>query len=642
MNREVLDGILEKTILGLVLGILVFGPLAFGAVDTLPFLIIQGATALVLVLWAARVWLNGRFRFLWPPICWAVLAFVIYAVVRYLYADIEYVARQELLRVLTYACLFVAIVNNLHRKEPVQIISFVLVFLAMAISSYAFYQFLTNSQKVWNVTNGYAHRGSGTYICPNHLAGFLEMILPVGVAFTLAGRLAPLTRILLAYASLVIVVGIGATVSRGGWISTGVALLFLFGILATQRAHRIPAAIALVLILGGCLYLAPKSHFLQKRAQVLYSGGKIDDDKRFDLWVPAIKLWHENPWWGIGPGHFDYRFRAVRPETVQLQPDRAHNDFLNALADWGIAGAVLIAATLALLALGVVRTWNHVRRAASDFGESKRSNKFAFLVGASAGLIAICVHSMVDFNMHIPANAILATTWIALLSSHLRFATDRWWTSSGPVLKIVATLILAAGIFYLGRQTWRGGLELAYLTRAAKAPRNSPPQVQRLTQAMRIEPMNFETAYRLGEAFRRQSQSGGQEYPELQGENYTSLAQKAMDWYQRAIKLNPWHGYSYLGYGWCLDWLERKTESGPYFARAEELDPNGYFTIANVGVHYVEIEDLAAARVWFERSLRLEGQNNDIARNYLARVNLRLLQSATNDISARLTSPGNP
>src|SRR6266702_4318636 len=185
MNREVLDRLCEKAILALVLGILIFGPLAFGAVDPLPFLIIQSATALVLALWAARLWLNARFQFLWPPICWAVVAFAIYAVVRYCSADIEYVARQELLRVLTYVFLFLAVLNNLHRKESVQIISFSLVFLAMAISFYALYQFLTNSQRVWNVINGYVHRGSGTYICPNHLAGFLEMILPVGLAYTL-------------------------------------------------------------------------------------------------------------------------------------------------------------------------------------------------------------------------------------------------------------------------------------------------------------------------------------------------------------------------------------------------------------------------------------------------------------------------
>src|SRR5438552_222427 len=144
MSREILDSLCEKTILALVLAILAFGPLAFGAVDTLPFLIVQGGTGVVLLLWIARLWLNERFQFLWPPICWAVLAFAVYAVIRYFTADIEYVARQELLRILTYAFLFLAIVNNLHRKEHVQIISFSLVFLAMAISFYAFYQFIAN------------------------------------------------------------------------------------------------------------------------------------------------------------------------------------------------------------------------------------------------------------------------------------------------------------------------------------------------------------------------------------------------------------------------------------------------------------------------------------------------------------------
>src|SRR5262245_7726441 len=103
MSRELLDSICEKTILALVLGILVFAPLAFGAVDTWSFLIVQSATALILLLWVTRLWLNRRFQFLWPPICWVVPAFAIYAVARYLSADIEYVARQELLRVLTYA-----------------------------------------------------------------------------------------------------------------------------------------------------------------------------------------------------------------------------------------------------------------------------------------------------------------------------------------------------------------------------------------------------------------------------------------------------------------------------------------------------------------------------------------------------------
>src|SRR5690349_10639410 len=117
MNRQVLDRWCERGILGLVLAILVFGPLATGAVRTLEFLILQELTIGVVLLWGLRLWLGERPQLLWPPICWAVLAFTIYAIIRYCTADIEYVARLELMRILIYAFLFLAIINNLHRQE---------------------------------------------------------------------------------------------------------------------------------------------------------------------------------------------------------------------------------------------------------------------------------------------------------------------------------------------------------------------------------------------------------------------------------------------------------------------------------------------------------------------------------------------
>ena len=120
-----------------------------------------------------------------------------------------------------------------------------------------------------------------------------------------------------------------------------------------------------------------------------------------------------NPVWGVGPGHYDYRFRQYRPEQVQVRPVYAHNDFLNTLADWGVAGTALVAAAWVFLYSGVWRTWRFVRASASDLGE-KPSNKFAFVLGAALGLIALFCHSVVDFNMHIPANAILAIALMAL------------------------------------------------------------------------------------------------------------------------------------------------------------------------------------------------------------------------------------
>ena len=62
--------------------------------------------------------------------------------------------------------------------------------------------------------------------------------------------------------------------------------------------------------------------------------------------------------------------------------------------------------------------------------------------------------------------------------------------------------------------------------------------------------------------------------------------------------------------------------------KADELDPNGYFTMANVGWHYVQSGDYAAARPWFERSLRLQWKSNDMAVAYLEIIKSRLLEAA--------------
>src|SRR5208283_2147151 len=95
IDRKRLDIGCERTILGLVLAILVFAPLAMGAVDAWAFLVVQGLTIAVMLVWALRLWLGPKPKLLWPPISWVVLAFAVYAVLRYLTADIEYVARLE-------------------------------------------------------------------------------------------------------------------------------------------------------------------------------------------------------------------------------------------------------------------------------------------------------------------------------------------------------------------------------------------------------------------------------------------------------------------------------------------------------------------------------------------------------------------
>jgi O-antigen ligase len=641
MSREVLDRWCERGILGLVVAILVFAPLALGAVGGLAFSIVEGLTVGVLALWTVRLWVNPRPQILWPPVCWAVSAFALYAIGRYFTSDIEYLARQELLRVLVYTFLFFAVLNNLHRQENLQIVTLTMIFLAMVVAAYAAYQFLTDSQFVWKYPTQYPHRGSGTYICPNHTAGLLEMLLPLALALTLTGRLKPVMRIVVGYAAGVIVVGIAATVSRGGWASTVVAVGLLVSILMFRRSYRLPAILLLVLLTGAAIYFIPRSFFLQVRLkQLAEEKGKFKQDTRMLLWQPAFEMWRDNVAWGVGPGHFDARFRQYRPEVVQLRPYKAHNDYLNTLADWGLAGGLLITAALGLLCYSVARTWRAVRLSTSELSGKSRSNKFALVLGAALGLVAILVHSFVDYNLQIPANAIVAVTLAAMLVSHHRYASEGFWLRAGNPSRVFGSLVLVLGASCLAWQAWRLGWESVWLARAELEPVYATSRVYCLSQAFAIEPSNSETALALGETLRYQSRELGTSYQEkADAVDYRKLAEQAMSWFERGMKLNRWDNRNYSGYGWCLDWLERQGESNAFFERAEALDPNNYFNVNAIGLHYVQLGDYAAARPWFERSLHLEWDDNPIGSNYLSLVNQRLLEVATNELSSRLQFP---
>ena len=637
MNREALDRWCERGILALVLAILIVGPLATGAVRPVEFLVVQGLTVGVMALWGARLWLAERPQFLWPPVCWAALAFVLLAIGRYLTADVEYVARQELVHILVYAFLFFAILNNLYRQETMQIISCTLVFLAMAIAGYAIFQFLTHSNRVWHYHVPAAFGASGTFISRNHLGGFLEMVLPLGLACTLTSRFKPVLKIFLGYASFVVLAGIAVTVSRGAYLSTTVSMAVLFLALLFHRRYRLPAALLLVVLLGAAAYFLPKSFAVQSRLKPYLSGnaGRLETDTRILLWQAALQVWKQNVWWGVGPAHYDYRFRQFRPAEIQLRPGWAHNDYLNALAEWGVAGTAVIASAWVLLAIGTRKTWRSLRSNVNDLGSNRGSNKFALVLGTSVALVAILVHSAVDFNMHIPSNAILAITLMALLSSCLRFATERYWIGARLPGKAAASAALIAGVVFLAQQGARRGQEWVWLNRAAQASPFSPAQAALLEKAFAADPKNADTACAIGEAYRMQSSEGG--------DNYEELAAKAMQWFDRSMKLNPWGGYSqlspWIGYGWCLDWLGKTEESRAYFQKADELDPNNYFVADYVGLHYVQSGDYAAARTWFERSMRLQGNDNLIARNYLEIVNKRMMEAATNDPGDSLNSP---
>ena len=125
VNHRKLDNFCEKGILFLILSALIFSALATGAVRTMEFAIVQLLTAMAAILWIIRIWGDQKNkRLLLPPVAWVLFIFIIYAFYHYLNADVEYTARREVLKLLTYGMIFLVVMNNLYKSGCSQIIMF--------------------------------------------------------------------------------------------------------------------------------------------------------------------------------------------------------------------------------------------------------------------------------------------------------------------------------------------------------------------------------------------------------------------------------------------------------------------------------------------------------------------------------------
>jgi len=618
MWRQRTDDMAERGIHFLVVLALAFGALALGGTHPEFFAVMAGLGAAATGLWVVRLWVNPAAGLAWPPLAWGVVAFTLYAAVRCQLVPVAHTGEGELLQVTLYALMFFVVVNNLNRHHSANWVAGALIAVGGFAAMYAVFQALTKSSMVWNYVRweNYVGRGSGTYICPNHLAGWLEMALPLAVAFLLTGRLKHMTRILLGYAVFVMVAGLVATQSRGGWTAAGLSLLLLFAVLLGKRGQRMPAALMLVVLTGAAIWIVVEARQHSDRVRMVM-GLEQFSDVRSLLWPAAIKVWQTSFWWGGGPGHFDDWFRKFNDGHVQARPERVHNDYLDTLAEWGVVGTVLVAWAVILMFWGVFRNWRHVQREGNDF-RSSQSNRTAFVLGAAVGWFALLIHSIVDFNFHIPANALAAVVLMALLAAHGRFASSGHHVPIGLAGRLAVSVICVAGAVWLAHRSTLRGFEAVWLAQANSSKVTLGQQAELLRRAHALVPTNPRSAFGLGEVLRVQAFERPPGYPEL--------AAQAMKWFEQAAQLNPLDPYARLSHGMCLDLLGRREAATPHFLAALALDPNGYFTLSHIGWHYCELEEWATARKHLQRAKEVPVLDYTIANIYFQLAEQRLAE----------------
>jgi hypothetical protein len=322
-------------------------------------------------------------------------------------------------------CLFfITVRGQLRLRSFLTATLWVLFALAAMEALYGLLQALVPNMGVLGVTKYGLGNARGTWINRNHFAGFMEMALPVLLGFALSrlnweGRLRLRTLFhadrpdqhgLLLLGLVLMALALLFSKSRAGitgaMIGFGVFLMMIRG-----RGRRLPAGgrilIGLFLLLtvayGARIGMDP---IIDRFLMIGQTG--ID---RADFWRDSLAILKDHPA-GIGPAAFKVVFPvynvSLLSEDITLY--YLHSDLLQLLLETGWAGWLLLMAPFGVFML---RSPGRIRRI--DLKED--SLRFFTAAGAYSGLIALCFHSLFDFNLQIPANAFLFVLLMAVVGA---------------------------------------------------------------------------------------------------------------------------------------------------------------------------------------------------------------------------------
>jgi O-antigen ligase len=332
-------------------------------------------------------------------------------------------SRVSLLKSLAYSIVFFLTLALVNRRSRILTLARVLVYAAVLHAVYAVLLHLGNvTEDYFGMLLGHGDSASGTYANRNHFAGFLEMSLALGIGLLIAGlsdrgadswkKFVRLTlewilspKMILRLSLCILVIALTTTHSRMGNTAFFSALLVAGGIgIALSRHATRNTVLLLASLVAIDLFIVGSWFGVEKLAQRLEQTTIENVQEREDPAAYTIPLIKDYPVFGSGPGSFYVAFPRYRPEKVVNFYDYTHNDYAQFAAESGIPGFLAIGGFV-VLAMGAALAAQWKRR-----DPLMRGMSFACVMG----ITSILIHSWVDFNLQIPANAVLFMVLLAL------------------------------------------------------------------------------------------------------------------------------------------------------------------------------------------------------------------------------------
>ena len=397
--------------------LLIFTPLARGSVQPWAITVIEMVTLLALTLFLVEKCLAWEWKWIKTPLDKPIIALIILSIAALGFSLHKQTSIRSFTLFSAYVVIFYLIINTVRTRSQFRQLIYVIISVAVFLALFGLFKnFGANPFPWWDyVELNYGDRLTSTFGCPNHLAGYMEMSLPLLLSLFLLGFRPGITFIL-GYLVLLLLVALMLSLSRGGWISTLMSLAFMAVALLSSR-HFIRKKL-LIILMAGSLLLAVialvSTPVVERVKTAMEKEEEASFYSRVIAWRGVMEMISEYPLTGIGPGTFKNVFTQYQPPGLRAHFTMAHNDYLHFISETG------------LLLIPVI-IWMIIALYRKGFKKLKNPSRLvrATTLGAMTGITAILFHSITDFNLHIPANAILFTVLAALVVAPLPVKDER-------------------------------------------------------------------------------------------------------------------------------------------------------------------------------------------------------------------------
>jgi O-antigen ligase len=407
----------RMTNLALLMGgcaVLFLAPLAFGAVQPWSIFALETCSLLLVTVWAYRQWLNREIAVVDNPLYRPMAAFFVLALVQWAVGITAYrhVTYSHLLLYAAYGMLAFVVTQTLRRSSQFELMAKLFTGYGAVVASFALLQGMAPNGKLywlWTLEQG----GSiyGPYVNRNHYAGLMEMLMPFPLVLAATRFTEGNRKILVAGIAALMAASIFLSGSRGGMVAF-VAQMVMLGVLLLRKQEggwKQPlmlggflAVVIVFLVWMGGNELTRRLASIHSEAREELSGGT-----RLTIDRDCLRMALKRPLLGWGLGTFPIVYPEFRSFYTTFFVNQAHNDYLQLLVETGLAGFSIAIWFLVLV----------FRRSAAKLKNWTDTAAGALTVACLLGIVGIMVHSFLDFNLQIPANAALFYVLCAIAAS---------------------------------------------------------------------------------------------------------------------------------------------------------------------------------------------------------------------------------